>query len=387
MTSIPDLGGDRPWMTDDLRIFREAARSVLCREFSPHFARWRSQGSVDRDAWCRAGAAGLLCPAVSVLYGGGGGTFAHDAVIAEELEYTGIGMGFSVALHNAMVVPYLERYGTDEQRRAWLPGCATGEIVTAIAMTEPDTGSDLQAVRTRAVRVGDDYRITGQKTFITNGQLADLIVTVCRTGPETGGRGLSLIAVPATAPGFRRGRNLEKVGLRASDTSELFFDDARVPVWYVIGGVEEQGFRMLMEQLPQERLLIAISAVAALERAVWLTIEYAHGRKAFGQPLFDFQNTQFLLAECQTEAEVARAFIDRCIERHLKGQLDSRTASMAKWWSTEKQNHVIDRCLQVFGGNGYMADYPIAQMFVDARVQKIYGGTNEIMKMLIARSL
>jgi acyl-CoA dehydrogenase len=387
MSSTADLGGDRPWMTDELQILRSAVRELIMGEFAPQFARWRSQGFVDRAAWSAAGAAGLLCPAVAEIYGGSAGSFAHDCVIVEELEYAGIGLGFSLALHNSIVVPYIERYGTDAQRQQWLPKCVSGELVTAIAMTEPGTGSDLQAIRTRARRVGDEYRIDGQKTFISNGQLADLVITVCRTGEEPGARGLSLIVVPATAAGFRRGRNLEKIGLKASDTSELFYEDARVPAENVLGGIEGQGFRMLMEQLPQERLIIAVGAVAAMERAVALTTDYARERKAFGQPILSFQHTQFTLAECHTEAEVTRAFLDRCIGRHLAGKLDARTASMAKYWCTERQNQVIDRCLQVFGGNGYMAEYPIGQMFVDARVQKIYGGTNEIMKMLIARSL
>jgi acyl-CoA dehydrogenase len=382
-----ELGGDRPWMTDELQLLRTTVRKLIAGEFAPHFTRWRSQGFVDREAWRTAGTAGLLCPTTAESYGGGGGSFAYDCVIAEELEYAGIGMGFSISLHNSIVVPYIERYGTDAQRREWLPKCVTGEFVTAIAMTEPGTGSDLQAIRTRARRVGDEYRIDGQKTFITNGQLADLIITVCRTGDEPGGKGLSLIVVPSATAGFRRGRNLEKIGLKASDTSELFFEDARVPVESVLGGVEGEGFRMLMEQLPQERLIIGVAAVAAMERAVALTTEYARERTAFGQPILDFQATQFTLAECHTEAEVTRAFTDRCITRHLAGKLDASTASMAKYWCTERQNHVIDRCLQLFGGNGYMADYPIGQMFIDARVQKIYGGTNEIMKILIARSL
>jgi acyl-CoA dehydrogenase len=374
------------WMTEDLDIFRASARKLIEREFVPHFEKWHAQGMVDRAAWRLAGDAGLLCPSMPTEYGGAGGTFAHDTVIIEELEYAGV-VGFSIGLHNAIVAPYVLHYGTEAQRRRWLPKFASGEYVGAIAMTEPGTGSDLQNVRTRAERTTEGFRVSGQKTFITNGQLADLVLTVCKTDPGQGAKGISLVAVEATRDGFRRGRNLDKIGLQASDTSELFYDDVEVPEDNLLGSAVGQGFYQLMQQLAQERLIIAIGAVAAMERAVELTLGYVKDRTAFGKRIFDFQNTQFKLAECKTETVVARKFVDDCLEQHLAGKFDAATASMAKYWCAERQCAVIDQCLQLFGGYGYMADYPIARMYTDARVQKIYGGTNEIMKLLIARSL
>jgi acyl-CoA dehydrogenase len=374
------------WMTEDLDIFRHTVRKVIEREFMPHYETWYIQGMVDRAAWRVAGEAGLLCPSMPAEYGGGGGSFAHDTVIIEELEYAGI-VGFSIGLHNAIVAPYVLHYGSEEQRRRWLPKFASGEYVGAIAMTEPGTGSDLQNVRTRAERTAEGYKISGQKTFITNGQLADLVLTVCKTDPSQGAKGISLIAVEADRAGFRRGRNLEKIGHQASDTSELFFDDVEVPEGNLLGGSGGQGFYQLMQQLAQERLIIAIGAVCAMERALDLTLSYVKERTAFDKRIFDFQNTQFKLAECKTETVIARTFVDDCIEKHLAGQLDASTASMAKYWCAERQCAVIDQCLQFFGGYGYMTEYPIARMYADARVQKIYGGTNEIMKLLIARSL
>lgn len=375
------------WMMEDLEIFRAAVRKLIEREFAPHIVRWIEQGKVDRDAWNVAGDAGILCASMPEDYGGAGGTFAHEAVISEELEYAGIGFGFSIALHSAIVAPYILHHGTEAQRRRWLPGMATGRIVGAVAMTEPGTGSDLQGVRTRAVRTSDGYRVQGQKTFISNGQNADLVITVCKTDPALGAKGISLVAVEADRPGFRRGRNLDKLGMAMSDTSELFFDDVEVPADNLLGGVEGQGFTMLVSELPQERLLIAIYAVAAMERAMALTLDYVRERSAFGRKIMDFQNTQFVLAECQTDTQVARTFLDDCIARHLDGQLDATTAAMAKWWTTDRQCQVVDRCLQLFGGYGYMSEYPISRMYADARAQKIYGGTNEIMKMMIARGL
>lgn len=375
------------WASGDLDIFRNSVRKLIEREFEPHFDKWIEQGIVDRDAWRVAGDAGILCASVPEEYGGSGGTFAHEAVIAEELEYSGIGMGFSVALHNSIVAPYFLSYGTEDQRRRWLPKLASGEYVGAIAMTEPGTGSDLQNVRTAARKEGDGYRINGQKVFITNGQLADIVLTVCKTDMAQGAKGISLIAVETEQPGFRRGRNLEKIGLKASDTSELFYDDVKVPAANLLGEIEGRGFYQLMDKLVQERLIVAIGAVAAMERATSLTVDYVKERKAFGRRIFDFQNTQFRLAECTTEAAVARAFVDDCIERHMSGNLDAIAASMAKWWCSQKQCEIVDACLQFFGGYGYMSEYPIARMYTDARIQKIYGGTNEIMKLLIARSL
>jgi len=375
------------WLTEDLNIFRSSVRKIIEREFAPHYDRWIEQGIVDREAWRVAGDAGLLCVSMPEEYGGGGGTFAHEAVIAEELEYSGIGIAFSISLHNAIVAPYYLAYGTEDQRRRWLPKLASGEYVGAIAMTEPGTGSDLQNVRTTARKTEGDYSISGQKVFITNGQLADLVLTVCKTDPEQGAKGISLVAVETDRQGFRRGRNLEKIGLHASDTSELFYDDVDVPADNLLGGVEGRGFYQLMEKLVQERLLLAVSAAAAMERAVVLTTDYVKERKAFGHAILDFQNTQFRLAECKTEATIARVFVDNCVERHIAGELDPATASMAKWWCSQKQGEIVDTCLQFFGGYGYMSEYPIARMYADARIQRIYGGTNEIMKLLISRSL
>jgi acyl-CoA dehydrogenase len=376
-----------PWITEELEMFRASVRGLIRRHFTPELEAWLARGIVDREAWRIAGEAGLLCVSMPTEYGGGGGTFAHDCVIVEELEYAGFGIGFSVALHNAIVAPYIRDFGSEAQKARWLPAMARGEIVGAVAMTEPGAGSDLQAISTRAVRDGDTFRIDGQKTFISNGQLADLVLTVCTTEPGAGAKGLSLIGVEADAPGFARGRKLDKIGLHMSDTSELFYEGAVVPADNLLGGTEGRGFAMLMHELPQERLVIAVGAVAAMERALALTLDYVRQRKAFGKTVADFQNSQFALAECRTEIAAARAFVDDCIRLHLEGALDAATASMAKLWCTERQGIVIDRCLQMFGGNGFMADYPIGRMFVDARVQRIYGGTSEIMKLLIARSL
>nr|WP_283234548.1 acyl-CoA dehydrogenase family protein [Caenibius tardaugens] len=349
-------------------------------------AAFRAQGMVDRALWNSAAEAGLLGLSVPVAYGGAGGDLRHELILAEQLGWAGI-EGWDVTLHNAVIAPYIVAYGSAEQKQRWLPKICSGEMVLAIAMTEPGTGSDLQSIRTRAVRDGDDYIINGSKTFITNGQHADLVLVVARTGDGKGAQSLSLIAVEtADAAGFSRGANLEKIGRECADTSELFFHDVRVPSANVIGA-EGGGFAMLMEKLPQERLVIAIQALAGIEYVLALTIDYTKERKAFGQALIDFQNTQFVLAECKTEAVMARAFVERCVELLLDGKLDSPTASMAKSAVTEMQGRIVDRCLQLFGGYGYMSEYPIAQAFKDARVTRIYGGTTEIMKLLIARTL
>jgi len=375
------------WETEDLKLLRESTAKFLEREFVPHLDRWSKQGKVDREAWTKAGAMGLLLPGVPEQYGGGGGNFVHEAVVIEELEKSGVGANFGYPVHSTICAYYVLHYGTEEQKQRWLPKLASGELVSAIAMSEPGTGSDLQGVQTRAVRDGDHYVLNGSKTFITNGQHANHVIVVAKTSDGKGSRSISLIVVETDdAPGFERGRNLEKVGLPAADTSELFFGQVRVPVENLLGE-EGRGFYHLMEQLPQERLALATGAVAAIERAVELTIEYTRSREAFGQRILDFQNTRFTLAECKTEAHVARVFLDSCIERLMRGELDNVTASMAKWWTTQKQCEIVDACLQLHGGNGYMLDYPIARMFTDARVQKIYGGSNEIMKELIGRSL
>lgn len=379
-------GYESPWKNDELRILADAAARFFEREFVPHTEKWLEQGMVDRDAWNKAGEAGLLLTDIPVEYGGAGGDYRHETVVMEEMHKTGV-VGFGSQVHSTIVAPYILHYGTEEQRLKWLPKMATGEVVGAIAMTEPNTGSDLQAIRTTAVRDGDDYVINGAKTYITNGQHADLVIVVAKTDPKERAKGVSLILVETNAPGFERGRNLKKMGQKAADTSELFFSDCRVPAANLLGTDEGKGFVQLMQQLPQERLSIAQAAVVCTERALAITTDYVKERKAFGQSIIDFQNTKFRLAECATEATLGRNFVDQLVERHLKGELDAATASMAKYWCTDKQCEIIDSCVQLHGGAGYMDEYEISRMYTDARVQKIYGGTNEIMKELISRTL
>jgi len=375
------------WMTEELDVFRDQFRKFLAHDLAPHAEKWRQQKMVDRSAWKALGGMGALLPSVPEAYGGLGASFAYDAAVFEDMESIVPDALGGVSVSSGIVAHYILNYGSEEQKRRWLPGMARGELIGAIAMTEPGTGSDLQSVRTTAQRKGNSYVINGQKTFITNGQTADLIIVVARTGGP-GAKGLSLIVVETAAnPGFKRGRNLDKIGLHASDTSELFFEDAVAPFENLLGEAEGQGFQQLMQQLPQERLIIAVGAVAAMERAVRITTDYTKQRKAFGQPIIEFQNTAFKLAERKTEATIARVFLDWCIERLIAGDLDAVTASMAKWWCAQKQVETADECLQLHGGYGYMEEYPISRMFVDARIQKIYGGTNEVMKLLIARSL
>ncbi len=375
------------WMSEDLNLLADASRRFFETECAPHYESWEAAGSVGRETWRKAGAAGLLGASVPEAYGGPGGSFAHDAVIAYQANLAGLD-GFGLPLHNAIVIPYITRYGSEEQKQRWLPRLVSGELIGAIAMTEPSGGSDLQAVRTTALRDGNHFVIRGQKTFITNGQLANLIVLVTKTDPKLGAKGTSLFVVETDeVEGFRRGRKLDKIGLKANDTSELYFDDVRVPASSLLGPEEGRGFTMLMEQLPQERLLIAIQAMARIERALGVTLDYVKERAAFGKKIIEFQNSQFELAECKTEATVGKVFVDHCIERHLNGGLDAATAAMAKYWTTDLQCRIIDRCLQLHGGYGYMNEYPIARMFRDARVERIYGGTNEIMKVVIARTL
>lgn len=369
-----------------LEAFRHTVRRFLEAEVVPHIPRWRKAGQVDRAAWRRAGEAGLLCVGLPERWGGGGGDFRFEAVIIEEFARIGFS-DFAIPLHSAVIAPYIWRYGTDAQRETWLPRLASGETVAAIAMTEPGAGSDLQAIRSRAVWDGTCYRLSGQKTFISNGQIADLVIVAAKTDPAARARGISLFLVEADRPGFRRGRALEKIGKHAQDTSELFFDDVPLPREALLGGREGQGFAQLMEQLPQERLVIAVGAVAAMEAALAETIAHVRTREVFGQPLIAFQNTRFVLAEAKTTARIARVFIEDCIARLLRGALDVETAAMAKWWTTEMQGRVIDACLQLFGGYGYMSEFTIAHRFTDARIQRIYGGTNEIMKELIARHI
>ena len=320
-------------------------------------------------------------------YGGAGGTFAHEAVIVEQLGMAGLD-SFGIALHSAIVAPYILHHGSEEQKKKWLPRLATGELIGAIAMTEPGAGSDLQGVRTTARLDGNHYVINGAKTFITNGLHANLIVVVTKTDPKAGARGTSLMIIETDeVEGFRRGRNLDKIGLKANDTSELFFDDVRIPASNLLGTETGQGFAQLMNELPQERLLVGVQAIAMIQLALAETIAYVKERKAFGKPILDFQNTQFKLAEAKTEATIARVFVDHCITRHLAGELDTVTASMVKYWLSDLQCKIVDECLQLHGGYGYMTEFPIARMYQDARVQRIYAGTNEIMKLLISRSL
>ncbi len=348
---------------------------------------WIANSSVPRELWNQAGEAGLLNLSAPEEYGGVGGDYRHEVVLMQQLGLKGADH-FGASLHNAIVAPYIWHYGTEEQKQRWLPRMATGELVGAIAMTEPGAGSDLQGVRTTARKDGNGYVVNGSKTFITNGQLANLIIVVAKTDPAEGAKGTSLIVVETDgAEGFERGRNLHKIGMEGNDTSELFFNDVRVPADNVIGGGEGMGFVQLMQQLPQERLNIAVQSVAAAERGLTETLAYVKERKAFGKRVIDFQNTQFKLAEVKTKLTVAKVFVNHCIGLHLKGQLDAATASMAKYWVSDIQGEVLDEMLQLHGGYGYMNEYPIAQLYKDARVQRIYGGTNEIMKLLIARTL
>lgn len=376
------------WMDEALVLFDETVRRVLSDCAPPERrARWRQDGIVERAAWREVAQAGLLGLSIAPGYGGAGGDFRHEAVLIRRLGLAGA-EGWGLPLHNSIVAPYVETHGTPEQRRRWLPRMVSGELIGAIAMTEPGAGSDLRGIRTTARRDGDVYRVTGQKTFISNGQIADFIIVAARTDPAEGSGGLSLIGIEtADAPGFTRGRNLDKVGLEMGDTSELFFDDVPVPVANLIGGVEGRGLHQLMRELPRERLMIAIESLAIMEAAIEQALGYVHQRTAFGKRLIDMQNTQFRLAECRTEAMVTRSFIDDCIERFQEGKLDATAASMAKLWASERAQRVVDVCQQLFGGYGYMTEYPVAQMYKDVRVKRIYGGTSEIMKLLIARSL
>ncbi|CAM5512491.1 acyl-CoA dehydrogenase family protein [Mesorhizobium sp. UC22_110] len=381
--SLPKAG----WAGDEVAMLYDMSTRFLSEEIKPHYDEYEKNEIVDRSAWEKAGAAGLLCASMPEEYGGSGGTYAHESVIAEALGHVGVD-GFGIALHNAIVAPYILHYGSEEQKKKWLPKMATGELIGAIAMTEPGAGSDLQGIKTRAEKDGNQYLINGSKTFITNGQNANLIIVVTKTDPTKGAKGTSLIVVETDeVEGFTRGRNLDKIGLKANDTSELFFNDVRVPTANLLGHEEGQGFVQLMQQLPQERLLIGAQAVGMIERALAVTVDYVKERKAFGKAVVEFQNTQFKLAELKTEATIGRVFYNDCVKRHLNGGLDPVTASMAKYWLSDLQCKVVDECLQLHGGYGYMNEYPIARMYRDARVQRIYGGTNEIMKMLIGRSL
>ena len=374
------------WITPELESFRDTVRRFIATEITPHQEAWKQQQHVDRAVWNKAGELGILLADISDDYGGSGGSFAHQCVVFEELSSAG-DSSFGLHVH-AIVAHYVQNQGTAAQKEKYLPLLASGEMVAAIAMSEPGAGSDLKGIRSSAIKDGDDYVLNGSKTFISNGYLADLIVVVCKTDPEAGAKGVSLLLLETKdCAGFRVGRILEKIGQKGQDTCELFFDNVRVPLENILGGVEGKGFSQLMTELPYERTILGVSGVAAIERALRLTVEHTKERKAFGQALIEMQNTRFVLAEIKTEATIARIFIDRCIIDMIEGRMDAELASMAKYWISDLQCKVIDQCLQLFGGYGYMLEYPIAQMYVDARVQKIYGGANEIMKEIIARSL
>ncbi|MDQ4119497.1 MAG: acyl-CoA dehydrogenase family protein [Actinomycetota bacterium] len=376
----------RELFTADHEAFRESVHTFVQREVAPYHEQWEQDGVVSREVWKAAGRQGLLGYFADEEYGGGGiDDYRYGVVIAEELARGGFS-GVAIPLHNDIIGPYLQRLATDAQRRRWLPGFCSGDLITAIAMTEPGAGSDLQGIRTTAVDKGDHYVLNGQKTFISNGILADLVVVVARTDPEAGARGISLLVVERGMDGFERGRNLAKVGQHAQDTAELYFDNVQVPKTNVLGQVGA-GFVHLMENLNQERLGIAVAAAAACERILELSLQYSRERQAFGRPIGRFQHNRFTLAEMATETKIARIFVDRCVRAHLDGTLDASEAAMAKWWVTELQKRLVDQAVQLHGGYGYMLEYPIAKAFVDSRVQAIYGGTNEIMKEIIGRAL
>jgi alkylation response protein AidB-like acyl-CoA dehydrogenase len=384
---MPIQNFEATWMTDEHKMVFESAKRFMTEQWGPKDEAWRHAGVMDHQAWRDAGANGFLCASTPEEYGGGGGDFGHEAALVLAQGEAGIG-GFGGSLHSGIVAPYIFHYGTEEQKKRWLPRLATGELVGAIAMTEPGTGSDLQGVRTLASKEGDTYKINGSKTFITNGQLANLVIVVAKTDKDKGAQGISLFVVETDeAPGFRRGRNLDKIGMDAQDTSELFFDDVVVPASNLIGGNEGMGFFQLMEQLPQERMLVALAGIAAMELAMKVTLEYTKERKAFGKPIFQFQNTRFKLAECQALLLASRALVDAAMVSHLQGKLGVDRAALIKYWVTDNQCKLIDECLQLFGGYGYMKEYPIARLWADSRVQRIYGGTNEIMKELASRFL
>ena len=373
---------------DDLPIFANSVTQFLQREAPPErVQKWRNDGIVEREFWTKAGKQGLLGVSVPEEYGGAGGDFRHDVIVIDQVARRDVS-GFAISLHNGVVTPYVVAHGTEEQKYRWLPRLSNGELIAAVAMSEPNVGSDLQRMRTTAHRDGNGYRISGQKTFITNGQLANFIVVAAKTDTEAGGKGISLLVVETDqVEGFRRGRNLDKIGCEAQDTSELFFDDVWVSSENLLGLKEGLGFKQLMAELPRERLIIAIQAQAMIETALFETIDYVKQRKAFGQAIFDFQNTQFKLAEAKTQATISRIFLNDCLKLVLSRALSNTRAAMVKYWITELQNRIVDDCLQMHGAYGYMNDYKIGRMYKDARVSRIYGGANEIMKVVIARSL
>ena len=370
---------------EDHEMLRETARRFIERECVPRQTQWDKDGQVDRETWLKAGREGLLCTGMDPTWGGAGGDFGHAAVIIEELSYAGVS-GFGIGLHSDVVAPYIERLGTEAQKQQWLPRCATGEVILAIAMSEPGAGSDLKAIRTTARRDGDDYVINGAKTFISNGLTCDLVVVVAKTDPEAGAKGVSLILVEADRAGFRRGRKLDKMGQAAADTAEMFFDDVRVPASNLLGE-ENKGFAYLMQELAQERFVIAVNAAAKMEAMLAETIRYTKDRRVFGQTVFDFQNTRFKLAEIKARTTAVRIMVDEYLRQHMSRKLTVEEAAMAKLYVTEELSKALDEMLQLHGGYGYMMEYPITKAFVDTRVMRIYGGTSEVMKELISRKL
>jgi acyl-CoA dehydrogenase len=377
----------RPVYDEEHELFRDTARRFAAAEIAPNFQRWEAAGVVDRSYWTKGGETGLLCPQTPEQYGGAGGDFRMNAVVIEELWYAGFaGPAADFSVHSDVCCGYLLQHGTEVQKQRWLPQMLSGEVVCAIAMTEPGTGSDLKAVRTRAERDGSDFVVTGQKTFISNGQLCDLVITVTRTGAQDNSKALSLLLIETNRPGFRRGRNLDKLGHLSADTSELFLDSVRVPVTNVLGA-EGQAMAILMSELPQERLTIALQSMAAAQKAFDITVDYVNQRKVFGAPIATLQNTRFKLADLKADLAVGWAFIDQCLTQHVAGKLTTFAASTAKLWATEMHGRVVDQCLQFFGGYGFMREYEICRLYADARVQRIYGGTSEIMRELISRNL
>ena len=377
---------ERQLFSEEHAIFRSNFRQFVETRVLPKQAKWRAQGVVDREIWLEAGEAGFLCPWMEEEYGGAGGDFLHSVIVMEELSRA-YESGWAASLHSDIIVPYLHAFASPEQKSKWLPGCASGQTVTALAMTEPGTGSDLAAIATTAKRDGDEYVINGAKTFISNGMSCDLVVVAARTAnSEDPHRSVSLFVVEADAPGFIRSRKLEKMGMESQDTAELAFDDCRIPASHLLGQ-EGMGFMMLMQQLQQERLCVAILSQASAEKVLEDAIAYTQERKAFGRSISKFQNTQFTLAQCATEIEVGRAFLDSLVGRHMAGEYLVKECSMAKLWQTEMQGRIVDACLQLYGGYGYMLEYPISRAYVDARVQRIYAGTSEIMKVIIAKQM
>jgi len=377
----------RSWVDDEVLALGQLADRYLAASVTPYQERWDAEKRVSRDVWREAGRLGLLLCSMPERYGGGGGTFAHELAVMEA-QGRAFDWAWGNIVHSGIVAHYVLAFGTEEQRLRWLPGMATGELIAAIAMTEPDAGSDLKTMATRADRDGDRYVINGAKTFISNGATADLVLVAAKTDPKAGARGISLIMVEVNdCKGFSRGRVLDKLGQHGADTSELHFANACVPQDHLLGGVEGRGFAQMMEQLPQERLCIAVMCAAAMERAVSDTASYVKSRNAFGGSLFDLQNTRFVLAEAITTATIGRAFVDECVSDHLAGRLSAEKAAMAKWWLTDRQFRLFDDCVQLLGGYGYMREYPLARAFIDTRVQRVYGGANEVMKDVIARGI